>query len=127
MPRIAYAQVIRKGGTELRTTTGAFVTAGARGGVGDLGPGLAVAAGLRLDRATLSFELRGHLTTSVPWDPAPGGVQSSEVGVTVAGLRVVDRGRWSAAAGLAVGPVWRTLTKPATSPGPARAARRWRA
>ena len=117
MPRIAYAQVIRKGGTELRTTTGAFVTAGARGGVGDLGPGLAVEAGLRLDRAALSFELRGHYMQSAFWDPAPGGVQASEIGVTVAGLRVVDRGRWSAAAGLSLGPVWRTLSKPSSSPG----------
>jgi len=115
MQRIAYAQVIRKGGTELRTTTGAFVTAGARGGVGDLGPGIGLEAGLRLDRATLSFELRGHITMSVPWDAAAGAVQSSEAGVTVAALRVVDRGRWSAAAGFAAGPVWRTLTKSGTT------------
>jgi hypothetical protein len=34
----------------------------------------------------------------------------------VAGLRVVDRGRWSAAAGLELGSVWRMDTKPGATP-----------
>ena len=116
MQRIAYAQVIRKGGTELGTSMGAFVTAGARGGIGNLGPGLGLEAGLRLDRAALSFELRGHFATSAPWNAAPQGVESYEAGATVAGLRVIDRGRWSAAAGLEAGTVWRVDSKAGTNP-----------
>jgi hypothetical protein len=48
---------------------------------------------------------------------APQGVESYELGATVAGLRVVDRGRWSVAAGLELGPVWRIDSKPGNTPG----------
>jgi len=112
MTRIAYAQLIRKGGSELRTTAGVFALAGARGAVGaEQGPGMRIEAGLRVDRAALSFELRLHGSV-FSLDPAGGEyVGSRELGGMLDALRVFDRGRWSFAAGLGAGPVWRSITK----------------
>jgi hypothetical protein len=111
METTAYARVIRKGGTELRTSLGAFVTGGVWGGLGSFGLGPQVAAGIRIDRATFSAELRGHFSyASAGPTQSDLGSSISEVGAVALALRMFDVGRLSAGLGLGLGPVLRLAT-----------------
>lgn len=108
MERIAYARVVRKGGTPLHRSVSALVAAGGRGGYGPLRAGPRLAAGLRLDWPALSLEARLHAawsegTESAARSPEKGVQRGRELGVTLLGLRVLDLGRTQLAAGLALG------------------------
>lgn len=111
LERIAYAQVVRKGGTPLRRSLSAVVSAGLRGAAGDLRAGPSLAAGLRADLPSLSLEARFHAAWA---DGAPLGgsaaaksvQRGSERGLRVLGLRGLDLGRTALAAGLQLGALW---------------------
>ncbi|MEQ9500081.1 MAG: caspase family protein [Deltaproteobacteria bacterium] len=99
MSRLAFARVVRKGGTDVTSATSAFVTGGVRGSI--LGGGSAWLAtfGGRYDTALLSFELRmsaGAADTS----NARVSIGSSELGIGGAVLRALDAGPLTFSAGL---------------------------
>jgi hypothetical protein len=108
MERIAYARVVRKGGTPLARSQSLVVVVGARGGYDLLLAGPRLAAGLRLDWPRLSVEARLHAAWSEgrifdDLSQEKGVQRGRELGVTLVGLRVHDLGRTTLAAGLAVG------------------------
>ena len=109
MRRVAYARVVRKGGTALSRALSMYAGGTARSALSDLGlgAGLGAEAGLRVELQSLSLEARLWglwLAASDPGNPKPlqGG---REIGALVAGLRAFDLSHVTLAVGIAAGMV----------------------
>lgn len=101
MSRLAYARVVRKGGTDVTSATSAFVTGGVRGSVLAGGAAWHAIFGGRYDTSFASFELRlsaGGAETS----NERVAIGSSELGVGGAVLRAFDVGPFTLSGGLEV-------------------------
>lgn len=107
MRRIAYARVVRKGGTALSRAFSLYAGDLSRCALPDLGPGLGAEAGLRADFASLTVEARlSALWYSAPDPNNPKPLQGGrEFGGVVAGLRSFDLSHVTLAIGLAAGVV----------------------
>lgn len=108
MERIAYAQVVRKGGTPLGRSWSALVSGGARGAHSELAAGALLSVGLRVDLPQLSLEARlfsawsaGAARASLA--PEKGVQRGGELGARLVALRGLDLGRTALAAGLQLG------------------------
>lgn len=108
MERIAYAQVVRKGGTRLTRSWSAFASAGARGAHSELEAGAQLSAGVRVDLPRLSLEAR----LFAAWADGAARASSSpdkrvqrggELGARLLALRGQDLGRTTLSAGLQLG------------------------
>jgi hypothetical protein len=107
MERIAYARVVRKGGTGLRRTLSGFVSAGLRSGHDDLGFGPRLDVGARIDLPVFSLELRlvGAWSEGTTLT-GKGPLRGRELGAELVALRALDLGGTTVAGGLALGAVW---------------------
>jgi hypothetical protein len=104
MNRVAYAQVVRKGGTKLRRIASLFAAGGVRTGYAQLSAGPWTELGARLDTGDFAVELRA----SVGWmDHLPDSTKTprsgSDVAVVVTALRAIDVGHFALSGGVAVG------------------------
>jgi hypothetical protein len=105
MRRIDYAHVVRKGGAQRQSAWSAFVAAGARGPLADLGASWLGDLGARLDLSSFSIEARlgagrshGHNERLV--------ITTEEVGASLAGLRALDLRVLTVALGVEAGGAW---------------------
>lgn len=107
MQRIAYARVVRKGGTALSRAFSVYAGGTSRSALSDLGlgAGLGAEAGLRVELPSLSLDARlwgVWLAAPDPGNPKPlqGG---REFGALVAGLRSFDLSQVTLSVGIAAG------------------------
>ncbi|HVO32113.1 MAG TPA: hypothetical protein VMV18_15330, partial [bacterium] len=130
MREVAYAQVVRKGGTATNHSWSAYVMGTARSAQLDAGPAAGAEVGVRLDLRPLTLqvglaELRG--STSQISRPGLEYIDSREYAATITALRVFDVDRWSFGVGAAAGGAQLTRSydrshwlppPPGTNPGP---------
>ncbi|HEY3360046.1 MAG TPA: hypothetical protein VGQ83_42740, partial [Polyangia bacterium] len=105
MRRIAYARVVRKGGTERRRALSAVVAGGAQGGLLGLNTSWRAQAGARLDLPALALELRltgGSAATTNERHT----IDTHQTGASLAGLRAFDLGPITLGLGLELGGSW---------------------
>jgi hypothetical protein len=105
MRRIDYAQVVRKGGAERRAAWSAFVAAGARGPIAELGPSWLGDVGVRLDRPTFSLEARFGAGRARR-DNERLAITTDELAGSLAALRAIDLRVVTVALGLEGGGGW---------------------
>lgn len=106
MQRVAYARVVRKGGTGRRAALSAIALAGSRGELADLGRPLQGQLGLRLDRRDLALELRAAAGASSVRNPRHT-TRTRELTLTAAVGRAFDVGRFmTLTLALEAGAVW---------------------
>src|SRR5262249_4294049 len=105
MQRVDYARVVRKGGTERTRALSAFVSAGARGDLLDLGTAWLAMLGLRLDLPSLSLEARLGYASSQQTNRRLD-IDTREVSVALAATRAFDLGRLTVGLGLEAGSSW---------------------
>lgn len=107
MRRVAYARVVRKGGTALSRTFSLYAGGMTRSALPELGPGFGAEAGLRADFASLTLEARlSGLWFRAPDPNNPKPLQGArELGALVAGLRSFDLTHVTLAIGIAAGAV----------------------
>lgn len=105
MQRVAYARVVRKGGTPETFARSVYTVGGVRGSLLGLGTSWQAAVGARLDLAALSLEVRAHggLAETVNERLA---IDSRELGTSVIALRAFDLGPITLGAGLELGAFW---------------------
>jgi hypothetical protein len=105
MERIAYAHVVRKGGTALARSASVFAAGGLKTGLREVGPGLGIEGGLRLDLPAWSLELRLGGASFGPSGPDDQKRDRSahELDAAVAGLRATDLRHATLAAGIVAG------------------------
>jgi hypothetical protein len=105
MERIAYARVVRKGGTALARSASVFATGGLKAGLREVGAGLGIEGGIRLDLPALSLELRIGGSSFGPNGPDDQKrIRSAhELSTAVVGLRAIDLRHATLAAGIVAG------------------------
>lgn len=105
MKRLAYAQVVRKGGTQKNLAVSPFVVGGVRGDIRALGGAVRTDVGTRMDFRGLTTELRVGLGMSEEINDRLR-INSREVSVTGAALKAFDL-RWlTLSAGIEGGGIW---------------------
>ena len=105
MQPVAYAQVVRKGGTERHEQWSWFFQAGWRTPVLDLGQQTRLTFGLRWDLPNYSFEL--HVGGGASDHATPfGDLISLESATSLAMLKAFDLGPFTAAVGVEAGGAW---------------------
>jgi hypothetical protein len=104
MERIAYAKVVRKGGTDANSALSMYVSGGARSSILGLGIGPRLELGTRVDFASLSLEGRLGYAESVG-DNLNLAKKLHELSVSVLALRGIDFGAATLSAGLEAGGV----------------------
>ena len=105
MTELAYARVVRKGGTAETAALSVYAAGGARGSLLGLGTSWQAALGARMDRAELSVELRltgGRASTT----NERLTIDTRELGGSVLGLRAFDLGPLTLGAGVELGATW---------------------
>lgn len=102
---IDYARVVRKGSGQRPWALGAFVLAGGRSQMLDLGTSVRGDLGGRLDLHPLSVELRVALGRSAQSNDRLG-IRSYETVFSLGAVHVFDFSRWSAGLGLEAGLAW---------------------
>jgi len=99
LARVAYARVVRKGGTERRTAASAFVTGASGSALLALGTPLRLRAGARLDTPALGYELRATAGTASASNDRHT-TETRELALGIAATRSIDRGPLALSAGL---------------------------
>ena len=105
MTELAYARVVRKGGTAETSALSVYAAGGARGSLLGLGTSWQGTVGGRIDLAELSVELR----MTGGWASTTNErltIDTRELGGSALGLRAFDLGRVTLAAGVEVGATW---------------------
>jgi hypothetical protein len=105
MRRIDYANVVRKGGAQRQSVWSAFVAAGARGALADLGPAWLGDLGLRLDLSSFSIEARLGAGRSQRHNERLA-ITTEEVSSSLAALRAADLRVLTLALGVEAGAAW---------------------
>jgi hypothetical protein len=105
MRRVAYAEVVRKGGTQRHSALSAFALADVRSDILDLGIAWGPTLGARVDFKTLSLEARLGVEEA-HHRSAPIDIASRDTRASIAAMLAFDLGRVTPSLGIEVGALW---------------------